>query len=453
MKYAAVFFTRERLIAYGVPVAVILLAVSLIYVYLDPAPPKQFVISTGEKGSNYYDFGKQYAETIEKEGVKVVVRESEGAWDNLGRLVFPTSNVDVAFVQDGVGSRKDYPGLTSLGSMFYEPIWIFYRATGKAEYTRLIHLKGKTIRVGKEGGEMLTMALNLLKAGGVTDKNATLKQMTEAEAADGLRTGAIDAAFFMGTADNEHMSRLFHDPHLRLMSLDQAEGITKQIRYLHHLVLPHGAIDLANNIPDTDIHLVAPTATLVARPSFHPALVYLLLKAAQHVHRGPGMFEARHEFPMDKEFVFPLNAGAKNFYRSGAPFWLRYLPFWLATLVERFIFLIIPLLALGLPILRSIPKFLQWRVRSKIYQRYGELKHLESKIRQEAGGAAPQTRGSPARERYQHYLEQLDSIEDRVSHMKVPLDFSDYVYSLRGHIQYVRDRLEHLMRGDRSMEA
>jgi TRAP-type uncharacterized transport system substrate-binding protein len=411
---------------------VLILATTLVYRYVDPAPPKHFVISTGEEDSNYHQYGKEYQQLIEAEGIKLEVRPSKGAWDNLARLADPHSGVDVAFVQDGLGSRQKNPGIASLGSMSYEPIWIFYH--GPTNFTRLIHLKGKTIAIGEHGGETHTMAKKLLKVSGVDEINSKFLETSMDEEVAALRQHTADAAFFMAPPDSKLIVELLKDPTLHLMSMDQAEAVTRQIPYLHHLVLPHGTIDLEHNIPDRDVDLVSPTATLAVRDSIHPALVYLLLKAASKVHRGPGIFEKRHEFPTDKDFAFPLHATAKNFYQSGAPFWLRYLPFWLATLVERFIFLVIPMAALIIPIIRTIPKILQWRIRNRIYQRYGELKYLEGKIRSEA-----------SQQTYQHYLEQLDHIEDRVNHMKIPLDFSEYVYSLRGHIQFVRDRLKHLI--------
>ncbi|MGZ6480227.1 MAG: TAXI family TRAP transporter solute-binding subunit [Bdellovibrionales bacterium] len=426
------FWTGRNLAIFGLPLALILTAITAVYIYVDPAPPKKFVISTGEDDGNYHHFAKQYAEIIKDEGITLVAKESEGSVDNLTALGDPKSGVDAAFVQDGLGSRKLNPGLSSLGSVFYEPIWLFYRGSG--EITRFTQLKNKRIGLGEDGGEAYAMAKKLLTASGVTEANATLLELTTETELEDLQNGKIDAAFFVATADNEVIQELLKDSRVHLMSVDQADGISRQIPFLHHLKLPHGAIDLEHNIPAKDVDLVAPTATLVVRNTIHPALVYLLLKAADKTHRGPGMFEARHEFPTDKDFVFSLNPTAKNYYRSGAPFWLRYLPFWLATIVERFIFLVIPLLALIIPILRAIPRFLQWRVRKRIYQRYGELKHLESKIRAEL-----------TREKYEDYLEQLDHIEDRVSRMKIPLDFSDYVYSLRGHIHYVRDRLEALL--------
>lgn len=428
---------KELLVIFGPPLLAILVATTLIYFYVDPAPPRHFVISSGDEDGNYFAYAQQYKELIKAEGINLEVRPSKGVWENLQRLSDPKSDVDVAFVQDGLGTRQKFPNLTSLGSVFYEPIWIFYR--GPKNYTRLIDLKGKKIALGEKGGEAHTMAKKLLKASGVDEKNALFIDMTDNQQVQSLHDKSIDVAFFVGTPESPMIHALLMDPSLKVLSLDQAEAITRQFPYLNHLVLPHGALDLEHNIPAKDIDLVSPTAILLVRKSFHPALVYLMMKAASRVHSKPAIFEKRHEFPADKDFIFPLNNGAKTFYQSGAPFWLRYLPFWIATIIQRFVYLVIPLFALLFPILRSIPRFFKWRIRTRIYQRYGELKFLEGRIRDHAGQAT-----------YQDYLQQLDNIEDRVSRMRIPLDLTDYVYSLRGHIQFVRDRLERLNRMEKA---
>ena len=438
------FFQRpikEILAAVGPLFLLLLIGTILIYKFVDPAPPKHMVISTGEESGNYQSFATDYKKIIKDDGIDLEIHSSKGAWDNLRALEDPKSGVDAGFVQDGLGTRQKYPGLTSLGSLYYEPIWILYRSKGAAapEITRLNQLAGKKIAMGEKGGETHTMAKKLLAASGIDEKNAQMLELPAPEAAEALKTGQVDAAFFIASAENPLVDSLMRDPSLRVMSLDQAEAMTRQFPYLHHLVLPHGTMDLQKNIPARDIDLVAATATLVVRESLHPALVYLLLKAASKVHLEAGIFEKKKEFPVDKDFSFPLNTGAKNFYKSGAPFWLRYLPFWLATLVERFIFLVVPLMALILPIVRLIPRYMQWRVKGQIYQRYGELKFLENQVTSNA-----------ADEFYHGLLAQLDKIEERVNSMKIPLDFSDYVYHLREHVDFVRERIQRLLKTRKS---
>ena len=402
--------------------------------YINPAPPSQLVISTGNGEGEYDEYANLYQDTFKEEGITLTIRKSSGAVENYNRLKDPKSDVDVGFVHDGLGSVEEAPDLASLGSMYYEPIWIFYRASmdhGNNGMTRFNHLLGKKISVGNEGGGTHILSLKILKASGINETNSKLLNLGWQEATDDLKAGKIDAAFFLATANDKIVRELIATPGIRLMSLDQAEAITRQMPSLHHLILPHGAMNLERNLPDHDVDMISATATLLVKDSVHPALIYLLLKAASQVHDDPGIFEKKNEFPIDKDDQFPLSAEAKNFYKSGTPFWQKLLPFWLATLIERFILIAIPLLAVALPVARMIPKFYQWRTRKKIHQRYGELKYLETLV---------------SRENYsgktEKHLHELDRIEERVKDMKLPIEYAEHLYSLRGHIDFVREKLQ-----------
>ncbi len=414
----------------------LILGIIVIYIgyrYIDPAPPKKIVISAGDVDGNYFAAAKQYQELIKPEGIEVEIRTSTGAKENLTRLEDPNSGVDVGFIQDGLGNRKKTPDVSSLGSLFYEPVWVFYR--GKKDINRLSQLIGMKIGMGATGSETHIMAKKLLTASGLDEKNSKWVEIAPEEETPALKNGQVDAAFYIASASDPAIVALLKDPTVKVMSFDQADAITKQFPYLHHLVLPHGTMDLQKNIPNRDVDLVGATATLITRNSVHPALLYLLLKAAQKTHRPPGIFEARGEFPIDKDFVFPLNSEAKDFFKSGAPFWLRYLPFWLAIIVQRFLFLVLPVTAIVIPLLRLIPRFLDWRIRSRIHQGYGELKLLEDQIKSDALESG-----------IKEYHHRLDGIENRLNEMNFPVDVFDDVYILREHIHFVRERLERMSR-------
>lgn len=456
---------KDIAVAVGPTLILVVAALGLAYKFINPAPPKHLVIATGDDEGDYAFYAGEYKDIIKESGVTLELRPTTGARENLKLLRDPKSKVDAAFVQDGIDSSPPLVAtvqttanpnasrlpqaaatstaatqqaatdpnatkinLVSLGSLYYEPMWIFTR--GQTPITRFSQLKGKRVVVGEHGGGTPALAWRLLKASGIQKTDITILHFGYNEAADALLKGTADAAFFLATPDDPMVKKLFNEKSIRIMDVDQAEAITRHIPYLHHLVLPHGAIDLAQNIPEHDINLVAPTATLVARDSTHPALIYLMLKAASQVHSEPGIFEAKNEFPTDKVYDFELSSEAKQFYKSGAPFWQRYLPFWLATLVDRFLFAVLPLLAIILPMIKTIPKILDWRVRSRIYQRYGELKYLETQIKAEHNG-----------KQFADHLKELDVIEERVNHMKVPVEFADHLYVLREHIHFVRERL------------
>lgn len=430
MRHRSLFFRPSKKLAFSLALYILLitLAFGVAQKFVHPAPPRHIVISAGDDEGDYLTFANQYKEVIEKEGVQLEVRRSSGSRENLTRLLDPKSGVDVAFVQDGLNTTETDAGLVSLGSLYYEPLWVFYR--GKKKISRFSQLTGKRVAIGERGGGTPALAWRLFKLHGIDKSNTHILHLTYAEAVNALKKGTADVAFFIASPEDDLVKRLLEDKSLELVNLDQAEAITRQLPYLHHLVLPSGALDLKNNIPAEDIHLVAPTATLVARDTLHPALVDLLLTAAIDIHGEPGIFEQKGEFPIDKDYYFPISSEAKRYYKSGAPFWQRYLPFWVATLVDRFILVAVPILALLLPLLKMVPKFIDWRFKSRIYRRYGELKYLETQVKAEKNSS-----------QYARHLAELDRIEERVNHMKIPLELSDHLYVLREHIDFVRGKL------------
>jgi uncharacterized protein len=225
---------------------------------------------------------------------------------------------------------------------------------------------------------------------------------------------------------------LVEDKHLNLISLDTAEAFSRKFSFLHHLVLPEGAMDLARNVPAHDVHMVAPTATLVIKENMHPALVYLMMKVVSQVHSGASMFNAKDEFPSAKDTDFPLSTQALNFYKSGLPIIDKYLPFWAATFVNRTLIVILPLLALLIPLTKIIPMIYVWLVKRKLFRYYGELRYLDTLLMEISSAEELKT-----------CLEKLNEIESKVVNIKLPVPFSQYAYELRAHIELVRSKLQH----------
>ena len=420
--------TRDFILAIAPTAIVVISALVLAHKYVDPAPPKKLILSVGEDEGDYQDYAKQYKDLLKDNGIELIIRSSSGPLENLKRLRDPDSDVDVAFMQDGLGSDQDVDELSSLGSLYYEPVWVFYR--GKQNINRLIELKNHRIAIGKDGGGTQILSKKLLAIAGVNAGDAELINAGGADSQKLLQQGKIDAAIFVRTPTDPIIVALAKDPSLHLMNFDQAEAISRQNRFLHHLVLPHGTFDLVKNIPEQDINLVAPTATLLVSDDTHPALVYLLLKAASQVHSEPGIFEERNEFPQNKDDQFALSEEARQFYKSGTPFWQKYLPFWLAILVQRFILVVLPALALIIPLAKMIPKIVDSRVRSRILKYYGQLRYLETQMTVDT-----------TLEKRAEFLKRIDEIDQDVHDMKMPLDFTEHMYVLREHIDFVRRRL------------
>lgn len=415
-------------------VPLILLAICAVwaaYHFIDPAPPHRLVIMTGVEDSSYQDFAKSYKEILAEDGIELVIRQSNGALDNHQSLRDPNSDVDLGFLQDGLNEPSSDTEVEplSLGSVSYEPLWVFYRA--KQAVTKFSELSGKRIAIGREGSGTKLLALRLLEASGVNGENSKLQAVGRDEAAAQLLAGKIDAVFFIGEPDSPIVQQLAADAQVRILNLDQAGAIVRHFPYLHELHVPHGLIDIAHNLPAQDITLLATTTTLAVRDSVHPALVSLLMKAMHETHSEAGLLHSANEFPSSKDVDLELSKDAEHYYKSGPPLLQRYLPFWLATLIDRAALVLIPLLAVLVPLVRAIPQIYNWRIRRRIYRWYGELSFLETRLREK-----------PTESEIPTMIKQLDHIEEKVQQAKLPLTFSEHTYVLKEHIDFVRRRIQ-----------
>jgi len=400
--------------------------------FIRPAPPKQLILSTGAEGSAYQRFAARYKDVLARYGVDLVEKPSAGSVENLQRLRDDRSAVDAGFIQGGTGYAGENDRLLSLGSLFYEPLWIFYRSdlAPGGQLDRITQLRGRRIAVGPAASGTHKLAMELLEANGITGAHARLSEQSDLAAVQALKSGRVDAVFIVGATQSAAVWLLLYSDGVRLMSLSQADAYTRLFPHLEKLTLPAGAVDLARNIPAHDVTLVSPMATLLVREDTHPALIDLLLQAATEVHGGPGILQKPGEFPNATEVDFPLSPEAQRYYKSGKPLLQRYLPFWAAMLIDRMVVMLVPILALLIPVLKFAPQLYGWRVRSRIFRRYGELKFLEAEVEREPG----------VRSR-EEWLKRLDAIEHDVNRMPTPLAFSDMYYTLRGHIGLVRETI------------
>lgn len=416
----------------GLPLLLLVAAAFWIaYRFVKPAPPDTFVLATGREDGAYHAVGLRYQELLAKQGIKVVLKPSAGSVANLADLADEDSDVEVGFVQAGDGNPDDYPGLVSLGSVYYEPVWIFYRGAMLGD--RLRQLSGKRIAIGAKGSGTRRLATQLLLVNQAWAPPTRIVDLGGEAAAQALLKGEIDAAFLVGPPETPSIRKLLLAPQIKLLSFKRTTAYTKVFPFLSAVTLAQGTIDLVHNVPPRDVELLAPTANVVAKEDFHPALSDLLMQAMAEVHGGSGALRKAGEFPNGHSHDFPMSKEAERFYKSGPPFLQRYLPFWAATLVDRIAVLLVPLLAVLIPVLRFAPSLYAWRIRSRIYRWYGELKFLELELRESFDPA-----------RIAEYRQRLDRIEEVAHTRPIPLAFTDQVYTLRHHIGMVRGTLERM---------
>ncbi|MBK8889070.1 MAG: TAXI family TRAP transporter solute-binding subunit [Dechloromonas sp.] len=403
--------------------------------FVEPAPPKKIVITTGSDAGAYYAYAGRYAAILARNGITLEIRTSAGSLENLDRL--EKDEAQVGFVQGGVLEPRVDPddedsdsALVSLGSVFYEPVWVFYRGSRTVE--RLTDLRGKRIAIGQEGSGVRQLAQQLLAANELPPGDH-LVPLAGLKAAEELQQGRIDAAFIIAAESAPVVQVLLRSPGIRVMSFSQADAYQRRFPFLTKLMLPQGVADLVRDFPPDDVTVLAPTANVIVRADLHPALQSLLLQAMTETHGKSGFFNKAGEFPVYKDLLVPLSPEAARYFKSGPPFLQRYLPFWLAVLVDRLIVLLIPIVALLIPLLKLAPAIYSWRVRSKIFRCYGELKYLEDDLKLRFDAA-----------KLPQYRSRLDGLDDEARGLAVPLAFTDLVYTLRVHVNLVRQTLKNL---------
>lgn len=428
--------SRRELLIFALPALVLIAAAfALAWQFVRPAPPKKIVISTGAPGGAYHYFGERYRDKLAQDGIEVELRPSSGAVENLRRLKTDDS-VDVGFLQGGIANEPDSDDLATLGSMYLEPVWVFHRKAD-ARLDRIDQLKGRRIAVGTAGSGAQLFALQLLAANGFATDDPRLVALGGMDAVAALKRGDVEAFFVVGAPQAPVVDALLHTPDIGLLSFAQADGYVRHFPHLVKITLPRGAIDIRGDQPPRDVQLLAATANLVVKADIHPAIVTLLLKHARDIHSPPGLLQAANSFPAPQDHALPIHPMARRFYDSGPPLLQRYLPFWLAVLIDRLFVMLLPLFAVVIPLSKVIPAIYNWRMRARVYRWYGELKFLEAEI-----DRAGQDGHSLAA--LDTFLGRLDRIEERAARRKLPLAFSNELYTLREHIGLVRRRLRHL---------
>lgn len=426
---------RDLLVSVGPFLFLAISLLGLAYWWLNPNPPKHVTLATGPAQSAYATFGQRYAKALAKDGITVELLPSEGSADNLRLL--KEGKADLGFVQGGTAEpgALDEADLESLGSLFLEPVWLFYReAVAPADTTppqtldSLTQLQGLRVNVGTPGSGIPNLMGKLLESNRIDATALTLSQLEQTPATVALLAGELDAIVFTSAPESSLVQMLLQTPGIKLMDFAMSEAYSRRFSFLSPVVLPRGVVDLAANIPPRNVRLVAPTTTLLTREGTHPALLQLFALAGNTIHGGPGWFKHAREFPNIKNNELPLAQEAERSIQGGAPLLQRYLPFWVANLVERMWLAMGIILAVLLPLSRVIPPLYAFRIRSRIFRWYAQLRELEARA-EETGDTAPLL----------NELNELDRLAEKIS---VPLSYTDELYALRNNIQLVRKKLQ-----------
>lgn len=417
---------REWLIIVGPAALVIIAAFALTARFVKPAPPDTFVFSAGAEGGAYHRYALEYQKILARDGIKLQVMVSAGSLQNLARMRGASPEASAGFVQGGTTLPEDSNNLLSLGRMFHELVWVFHRLPGDPD--RLTQLRGKRIAVGPAGSGTNQLVKQLLSQSDVTANNATLAEISAKDALEKLGAGELDAAFLVAGPEAEILKAPLHAKDIKLMSLAQADAYAMRFSHLSRITLHQGVVDLTNDIPARNVQMIGAGAMVAVRDDLHPALQFALAQAAAEVHKRPSIVHAENQFPQVQSSELPMSQVAERFHKTGPPFLQRYLPFWLAVLMDRLLVLLIPLVTILVPLVKIVPFLYTWRVRKRLWHWYDELKKLEQAMSDDPASL-------------DKHAAEINRIDEAVWAIPVPVQYSEQYYNLRSHIEYVRRRL------------
>jgi TRAP-type uncharacterized transport system substrate-binding protein len=417
---------RRRLLAALVVILTTLGILALTLAYLIPAPPTTVTIATAFKGASYDYYGHRYRDRFALAHVKLELRETAGALENLKLLLDPHSGVQIGFMNGGVSNGALSPGLLSLGLIYYQPYWLFYTSTEPLE--RLSQLKGKRIAVGPLGSATRYSAESVLGRGGITSETATLLPFAGQKAVEALNENEVDVVWIIGAPDATAVQSLLRNPRVKLMSFPMAEALSRLYPDLVRLVLPQGVVDLDKIVPPNDVPIIGSTTRILIRSDLHPQIIELLLKTLVEEHGGPGIFQKSGEFPNVNDVEYPVATSAVDYYKNGPSFLQRHLPLWLTVHAQRAIAAVVTIVAIGLPVFNFAPKLYLWFVKSHTAKLYRRLRVVEKESQAEL--AAPQIAT---------LLSELEAVDQAASIL--PMRHSDLFFDFNRHIESTRARL------------
>jgi TRAP-type uncharacterized transport system substrate-binding protein len=350
--------------------------ISLIY-YLEPTPPKKIRVA------GYTTLVEAIKDYFEKEGFEVESVASVGSVQNAELLAAKNSNVDVAFIQGGAIDKELASKIQSLGSIAYEPVWIFYQKSLGKKITTLKELSKLRIGIGPEKGGTRPLVKELFLLDGISIENNSNFKVDSYENNDSeFLEGKLDAIIVVTPFLDPSIQKLLREPRAELFNFDLASAYVKKIPHIEEVVVPKGSIDVQKIIPSADVKLIATTTSLAVRKEFNKDLQFLMLIAMKNLNRNPDMlfFSKRQEFPAYMDASIEASSVALKFYDYGIPEIMRYLPHSISGFANRFWVMLLSIATM----IYTLTKFnvrlraIRYRVKHRIG--YGKLLEIEKRI-------------------------------------------------------------------------
>jgi TRAP-type uncharacterized transport system substrate-binding protein len=402
--------------------------------FIKPFPGKDIRIAAAGKDSAYTLIAKAQANFLQAKGVNLSIERAQNSVQSAKMLANSENGVNAAFIQGGVVSEDVANQIQSLGSVDFEPVWIFYRKGLAGHPDRLKDLAKLRVGLGPYQSGTWIIANKLFTLNNInvaSDKNFKVDTY-ENNLAD-LLDGKLDALVNVNPATDPVVARLLRDPRVELFELTHATAYDKQLPFVKVVILPAASIDIENQIPPKDISLIATTTNLAVSKDMHPALQIMLLVASKDSQRvSRNLFLSNEEkFPTYMDSTIPISEAASNFYDYGMPQSMRYLPFWLAGFIDRVWVYILALLALIIPLSQLNLNLRATRFQMRIGAIQRELLRYEREV--ECGKIMP--------ERQRAILARLDELSKTEAKQNIPAGSESEYFDFLARLSEVQSRI------------
>ncbi len=413
--------------------------VAALFYFVAPPPPMSATMSTGAAGGGYHAFALRLQEELAREHFELKLVESSGSVQNAERLLDKDSGINLALLQSGQERELDEQqrqSLHSLGAVYQEPLWLFVRRHLQAD--TLQDLTERRIAIGSPTGGLRLLLEPLLQSIGVDTGNLgdNWQPFTGKKAAEQLLAAELDGAFFMAPAESDLIQQLAAHPEVRLFPIARVNAYEHRLPFVQGIDVSRGLLSLPNDQPAHDMQTLGAQALLVVNNQFHPAIAPLILATAQKVMADGSLLEAPGDWPRADPQAFDMIAEADYFHRKGPPLLQRYLPFRIASLADRYIILVIPLLVVLFPLFKIAGPVYRWRIRARIYRWYKYLRDIDKKFNR-----------NTLPEQLDEEIGRLQALQNELAKVEVPLSYTHELYELHLHVRFVIRRLQELKEG------
>ncbi len=400
--------------------------------FIQPEPVKELTIATGREGGVYYSYAQRYKEMLEAEGVKVHLLSTAGSVET--RKLLLSHKADIGFMQGGTAEEEDAKKLSAIAAIYPEPLWIF--TSQKSKINSLRDLRDKYVAIGERGSGTFALSRQILAAAGIDSNNTAILDMNDSQACAMLKEGKIDALFRVISATSDKIRNCFEKSALRPLPIRRIDAYLLHFPYLGKVTLPEGAIDLAKNIPGKDLHMLAAPAMVVTTNRLDKVLVRLMAKVVKSAQNPPALLKNDGtDYPNITTTQLPVHPSSERYFKEGDTWLEKIFPFWIAANIYRLKILLIPILTLLIPMLKSFLPLYRWRIRSRIYRWYRQLNETDRQI----GQLSPEE--IPAQ------IAKLEQLQKEIKeHTDVPLSYMGEYYLLRTHVAFVLEKLRKMVK-------